>query len=141
MVVHHPLSPPGPLAEVRPVGDDTPPEIVLSGSQPPGSLVGTNVVASPLIHLIGQATIAGTSPEGFEVLRVSSVGPAARWQARVATACNSCLRALTGKAPIALLLGKLASLIGVLALVGLIIAATGAGRKGIGRFRRRHARA
>jgi len=122
LVAEHPLGPAGPLASVGPVGDDTPREIVLSGSQLGGSLVGTNVVASPLIHVTGQARIVGTSPEGFEVLRVSTGRATTRWHARVAPACNSCLSALTGKAPVALLLGKLASLAGVLALFGLSVA-------------------
>jgi hypothetical protein len=119
LVADHPLTAPGPLAEVKPIGDDTPAEIVLSGSQPRGSLVGTTVVASPLIQITGQATIAGSNPVGYEVLRVNRDG-ATPWHARVAAACNSCLRALTGKAPLTLLVGKLASLIGVLALVGWI---------------------
>jgi hypothetical protein len=139
LVVDHPLSAPGPLAEVEPVGDDTPREIVLSGSQPQGSLVGTNVVASPLIDVTGEATIAGTSPEGFEVLRVSGGRATIRWHARVAPACNSCLRALTGKAPFALLLGKLASLVGVVALFGWVVAGTRTSRGGVGEFWRRGA--
>lgn len=130
LVVGHPLSPSGPLADVGPVGHDTPPEIMLSGSQPPGSLVATNIVASPLIHVTGQATIAGASSEGFEVLRVSSGRATAPWRAGVGPACNSCLRALTGNAPLALLVGKLASVIGMLALFGWIVAGTLASRRG-----------
>lgn len=127
LVFEHPLTPPRTSAQVGSIGDDTPREIMLSGSQPQGSLVGTNVVASPLIQVTGQAEIAGASPEGYEVLRVKP-GATAPWHARVGPACNSCLRALTGKAPLALLLGKLASLIGVLALFGWIIAGARASR-------------
>jgi len=120
LVVDHPLSPPGPLASVAPLGGDTPREILLSGGQPPGSLVATNVVASPLIHISGQAVAIGATPGGFEVLRVDRRATAP-WHARVAPACGSCLRALTGGAPLALLAAKLTSLLGVLALLGLII--------------------
>jgi hypothetical protein len=120
LVVPHPLSAPGPLAQIGPIGDDTPTEVKLSGSQPRGSLVATNVVDSPLVQVAGQATVVGANAEGYEVLRVNAVGLAGRWQATVAPACNSCLRALTGKAPFALLLGKFASLAGVLLLLALI---------------------
>jgi hypothetical protein len=108
------------LAEVNPIGDDTPSTIALSGHQPPGAQVATTVVASPLIQVTGQATIVGTSPEGFEVVRVNS-SDAAGWHARVASACNSCLRAISGNAPLPLLLGKLASVVGVLGLLGWIL--------------------
>ena len=121
LVVDHPISAPGPLAEVGAVGDDTPREIVLSGNQSPGSLVSTNVVASPLIQVTGQARIAGASPEGYAVLRIVGDGTAP-WHARIAPVCNSCLRALSGKAPLALLAGKLATLIGVLALLAWLAA-------------------
>jgi hypothetical protein len=123
LVVTHPLSPPGPGAQVAPVEDDTPPEIVLSGSQPPATLVATHVVATPLIHVTGQVSVAGTSPDGFEVLRVDKY-VSSTWHARIAPACSSCLRALTGHAPLALLAGKLTSLIGVMALFGWMVAGT-----------------
>ena len=131
LVVERPLSLPKQSAQVRPIGDDTPREILLSGTQPQGSLVGTNVVASPLIHVTGQAEIAGASPEGYEVLRVKP-GATDPWRARVGPACNSCLKAVTGKAPRALLLGKLATLIGVLALLGWIAAGARANRSSVG---------
>jgi hypothetical protein len=135
LTADHPVGALGSQAEVGPVSDDTPREIVLSGTQPQGSLVGTDVVASPLIHVTGEATFAGTSPAGFEVLRVSSGRTTVRWHASVAPACNSCLRALTGRAPLALLLGKLASLVGVLALFGWIVAGAGASRARAGSVR------
>lgn len=122
LVAHHPLSPPELPAQVGPTGDDTPPEIVLTGSGPTGTLVATDVVASPLIHVAGQASVAGASADGYEVLRVNSVTPAHKWRATVSPACNSCLRALAGGAPLALLAGKLATLVGALALLGLILA-------------------
>jgi hypothetical protein len=122
LAVVHFLSPLGPLARVRPVGDDTPSEITLSGNQRVGSLVATNVVATPLIQVSGQASIAGTSLGGMEVLRVDSGGGRTPWRAKVAPACSSCLRALTGNGPIALLLARLTSLVGVLALAGCLIA-------------------
>ena len=122
LVGENPIAAPGPLAEVGPIGDDTPRGIVLSGNQPPESLVDTNVVASPLIKVTGDATIAGTSPAGFDVLRVNSARANPYWYATIAPACGSCLGALTGKAPFALFLGKLASLTGAIALFGWIIA-------------------
>lgn len=131
LVVERPLVPTKPLAQVGSIGDDTPREITISGTQPQGSLVATNVVASPLIQVTGQAEIAGASAEGYEVLRVKP-GAATPWRARVAPACKSCLRALTGKAPLQLLLGKLASLLGLLALCGWIIAALCVARRGPG---------
>jgi hypothetical protein len=117
----HPLSPPEGIAAVVPVGDDSPPQIELSGGEPPGSLVATNVVASPLIHATGAASIVGASPEGFAVLRVKP-DAATPWHAKVSSVCGTCLSALTGKAPFALLAGRLASLLGVLALLGLAVA-------------------
>jgi hypothetical protein len=130
LVVKAPLFPTGGLASVEQIGDDTPSDVVLFGSQPSGSLVETSVVLSPLIRVTGQATLAGVSSEGFEVLRVNGGGADSQWHARVAPACNSCLSALAGRAPIALLIGRLASLIGVLALFGWIIAGTRARRGG-----------
>jgi hypothetical protein len=108
-------------AQVQPIGDDTPPEVTLSGDGSPGSLVATSVVDTPLIHVSGQARVAGSTSEGFVVLRVTGTDRG-EWRARIAPACSSCLRAITGQAPAALLIGKLASLLGVLALVGLAVA-------------------
>ena len=93
--------------------------------------MATNIVASPLIKMTGQATFAGATVDGFEVLRVTGGGGGgAAWRATVSSACNSCLRALTGQAPWALLLGRLASLIGALALLGCVIAAARVRRQG-----------
>ena len=123
LVVARPLSPTATSAQVAPVGDDTPPQIVLSGSQAAATLVPTHVVASPLIQVSGQASFAGSTAEGFEVLRVGAHATP-QWHARIGSACTSCLRALTGNAPLALLAGRVASVLGVLALLGWAIAGT-----------------
>jgi hypothetical protein len=108
------------LATVEPIGDDTPPKITLTGDQAPGSLVATSVVASPLVRVAGEASIVGETPEGYEVLSVSP-GAAIPWHATVTGICSACLGALAGNAPIALLAGRLATVSGVLVLIGLLV--------------------
>jgi hypothetical protein len=117
-----PLARPESQATVEPIGYDTPPQITLTGQQPPGSLVTTTVVASPLIRLSGEATVAGETSEGYEVLSIDR-GAARPWHATVAAVCSVCLGALTGHAPAALLAGGLATVIGVLVLLGTAVGA------------------
>ena len=66
----NPIQPPSEQARIAPVSDDTPPVIRLSGSQPAGTLVATQVVESPLIRFAGDATVIGATALGFTVLRV-----------------------------------------------------------------------
>jgi hypothetical protein len=96
---------PGSLAGFTPVGDDTPPVFHLGGLQPAGSLVATQVVASPLIQVSGDASIVGVTPDGFEVLRVER----SPWTATV-----------TESAPAPVLVGRIVSLIGAIVLAVLI---------------------
>ncbi len=119
LVSKHPLSPPAAQAGVSALGYDSAPQVQLSGSQPPGSLVSTRVVASPLIQISGDASVAGTTSDGLVVLRVNR----SPWLATVQSVCDSCLRALTGKAPLALLIGRSLTILALLALLGLTILA------------------
>ena len=125
LVTHHPLEAPTQQAHVAPIGDDTPPHIRLSGSEPVGSLVATRVVASPLISFTGDVSVAGATADGFEVVRVKR----SPWRATVGPVCGACLSALTGRAPLALLAGRLLSLIGALALLGLLLASISGTRR------------
>jgi hypothetical protein len=119
LVAKHPVSPPAAPAGVSPLGYNSPPRVQLSGSEPPGSLVSTRVVASPLIRFSGDVSVAGATSDGLVVLRVNR----SPWRATVGSVCNTCLRALTGQEPLALLAGRILSLVGLLALLGLIFAA------------------
>jgi hypothetical protein len=119
LVTQNPIRPPRQQASVAPIGDDSPSLVHLSGSQPVGSLVATRVVASPLIRFAGDVSVAGASEDGLDVLRVNR----SPWQATVRPVCNTCLGAITGRAPLALLAGRVASLFGTLVLLGLIAAA------------------
>jgi hypothetical protein len=133
LVSKHPLSTPPAVAGVSPLGYDSPPQVELSGSEPVGTLVATRVVASPLIRFSGDASVAGATEEGMVVLRVNQ----SPWQVTVGSVCNTCLRALTGEAPFALLAGRVLSVVGLFALLGLIVAAIPRNR---GRVRARDAR-
>jgi hypothetical protein len=119
LVTHNPIRPPRQQASVAPIGDDSPSLVALSGSQPVGSLVATRVVASPLIRFAGDVSVAGASEDGLDVLRVNR----SPWHATVRPVCNTCVGAITGRAPLALLAGRVASLSGTLVLLGLIAAA------------------
>jgi hypothetical protein len=118
LVVHNAIRFPRLRASVAPVGDGTPPVVHLFGSQPAGSLVRTTVVASPLIRFAGSASVAGVTFNGFEVLRINR----SPWHVAVRSACTSCLGAIAGSEPLALLAGRVATLLGALALVALTIA-------------------
>jgi hypothetical protein len=101
LVAKHPVDPPAAQAAVSPLGYDSQPQVQLSGSEPPGSLVSTRVVASPLIRFSGDVSVAGATSDGLVVLRVNR----SPWRATVGQVCNTCLRALTGQGPFALLAG------------------------------------
>jgi hypothetical protein len=125
LATDHPIQAPPQEATVAPIGEDGPPVIRLSGSQPVGSLIATRVVASPLIRFAGDATVIGATLDGFNVLRVAR----SPWRVTVQSACNTCITALGGHAPLALLVGRVASLAGVVALLALMTVAL-AGRRG-----------
>jgi hypothetical protein len=118
-VTAHPLRPARAQASVSPLGYDSPPQVRLSGSEPAGTLVATTVIASPLIRVSGDASVAGSNGGGEVVLRVNR----SPWKVTVRSVCSTCLRALTGDAPLALLIGRVSSAVGLLALLGLIVAA------------------
>lgn len=125
LATRNPIQPPSEQARIAPVSDDTPPVIRLSGSQPAGTLVATQVVESPLIRFGGDATVIGATALGFSVLRVDKTP----WQVTVRSACNVCIGALGGHEPLALFAGRVSSLAGVLALLGLLAAAFWARRR------------
>jgi hypothetical protein len=125
LLTTHPLSPPPGQVNVPLLGYDIPPQVQLSGSEPPGSLVATRVVASPLIRFSGDASVAGATNEGMVVLRIIR----SPWQVTVAPVCKTCLRALTGEAPLALLAGRVLTVVGVFALLALILAAISENRR------------
>jgi hypothetical protein len=127
LITKDPVNQPSEQAQVAPIGDDTPPQIQLSGSQPTGSLVATRVVASPLIRFTGDVSVAGAAADGFEVLRVNR----SPWHATVGPVCSACLGALIGGDPLALLAGRFMSLAGALALFCLILAAIPGSRRTI----------
>jgi hypothetical protein len=64
-------------------------EAVLTGGQPAGSLVATNVVYSPLLVVRGTARLAGRDGTGLVVLAVTEHGPEG-WRATVTGACPLC---------------------------------------------------
>jgi hypothetical protein len=92
-------------AGLQPLGEDSPTVIHLFGSQRPGTLVHTSVVASPLIHFRGDAPPVGVDVDEFEVLRVSR----SPWQEAVAPVCQTCVGAVAGDAPFPLLAGRVLS--------------------------------
>ena len=118
LVQHNPIAAPEQAVAIPPVGDNTPSTLSLSGNQPGGTLLASWIVASPLIAAHGDLSFAGATDQGFEVLRVKPGSPVP-WHGSVGFACGSCLRAVQGKAPAALLIGRLASLLGTAALLGL----------------------
>ena len=71
LVIAHPLPDPGPTHDVAPIENDTPSTIQISGTQPTGTLVATRIVATPLIHVSGDVSVAGATKDGFAVLRVN----------------------------------------------------------------------
>jgi hypothetical protein len=105
------LPAPSQRADVVPTGDDSPPALHLYGGQPVGSLIATDIVASPLIQFTGGVTVAGDTADDFEVLRVTR----SPWRATV-----SSVPALGQGAAFALVAGRVISLAGVLVLLGLI---------------------
>ena len=107
-------------ASAERLGDDSPNEVHLYGSEPVGTLVNTNLVASPLIHVSGGARLVATSKVGFAVLRVVHTP----WQATVTPQCSACLSPGGGN-PRPVVLGRWASIIGAVALLGLLV---GSGR-------------
>jgi hypothetical protein len=119
LAVPTPVATPTETASVKPIGDDTPTTVMLFGSQRPGTFIGTRVVASPLIRVTGDARVVGTTVDGFDVLQVNSRARRP-WRATVTSVCGSCVRALIGDAPLALLAGRVATLLSALALVGLV---------------------
>ena len=101
------------------VGKDTPSVVALSGHQPAGTIVSTNIVDSPLIRFDGQARRIGRDDRSYVVLQVSGDAKPP-WRATAVPACRSCLRALTGEAPIALLAGRILTLLALVAVFALI---------------------
>jgi hypothetical protein len=119
LITSNPVAQPATSAAVDPIGDDTPRQVLLHGRQAPGTLVATTVVASPLIRLSGDAQLAGATAQGFAVLRVNR-HTREPWHATVTSVCDTCVKAVVGDAPLALLAGRLATLLGGLTLLGLL---------------------
>lgn len=115
LVISHPIPAPSQQASVDPIGDDSPPQISMWGSQPVGSLVATALVSSPLIRVAGDASVAGATVAGLDVLRVNR----SPWHVTVSSVCDTCVRALLGQEPLALFLGRLLSVLGCLAILSL----------------------
>jgi hypothetical protein len=112
-------------ATVAPIGDDTPPQVHLSGRQPAGSLVGTRVAGSPLIKFTGDVTVVGHTLYGLDIVRVKR----SPWHATVSSECTTCIGAITGKAPLPLLAGRVITVAGVLTLLFLLVTAVRARRR------------
>jgi hypothetical protein len=96
-----------PPAAVRaPVRRDPPPDVVaIGGAEAPGTRLATNIVASPLVRVDGDARVVGRDRDGFAVLEVEPHdGPT--WRAEVSPRCRTCASALWGDAPWPLLLGR-----------------------------------
>ena len=104
---------PSTTAAASPIGLDTPTRVTLFGDQKPGTLVLTRVVDSPLIAVTGEAQRAGVSPDGSLVLKTLK----RPWRATVQAPCDACL--IPHAAPAALIVGHWASLLGLVALLGL----------------------
>jgi hypothetical protein len=102
-------------ATVSPVGDDSPNTVRLSGRQAVGTLVGTDIVNSPLIRITGSAARAAITPVGLIVLRPTQTP----WHVTVTPRCSACLSP-GGGTPAALWLGRWASIGGALALLVLL---------------------
>jgi hypothetical protein len=119
LIPAHSLATPSQMARVAAIGDDTPTTILLSGTQAPGTLVGTSVVASPLVRFTGDVRLAGSTRAGFSVLRVNSDAPTP-WRATAASVCSTCASAVVGDAPLPLLAGRVATLLACLVLLWLV---------------------
>jgi hypothetical protein len=119
MFVAHPQVAPNAVAKVRPVGDSSPSHVHLYGSQPAGSYVATNVVASPLIRFTGDATVVGVTVNDLAVVHVDR----SPWKATVSPICTVCLGALSGGAPVPLLAGRLLTFLATLITVALAVVA------------------
>jgi hypothetical protein len=119
MFVEHPVMTPSAVASVRPVGDDTPSQVELYGSQPAGSFVATGIVGSPLIRITGDARITGVSSDDLAVLYIKR----SPWRATVSPVCKICVGAFSGNAPMPLLAGRLLTGLGVIGLGALVVVA------------------
>jgi hypothetical protein len=103
-----------PTQTVRP-----PDEIHIAAHDPMGTMVATNIVASPLIRVDGDAIAVGRDDEEMLVLRVTDVHDGA-WQATVRPVCGGlCLGGLTGGAPFAVFAGRIVSLAALLGLLAI----------------------
>lgn len=113
------LPAPATAASVKPIGDDAPSEVILYGTQPPGTVVSTTVVQSPLIRVAGQVSDLGATQDGYAVLRVNH-RTHGQWRATVTSVCGSCIRGIVGGAPFVLFAGRAATVLAALAIVGLL---------------------
>jgi hypothetical protein len=114
--VRDPVTAPTARARVARIGDDSPSEITLFGSQRAGSFVATEVIASPLIRFSGDVSVSGVTAGGEYVLHVNR----SPWRAEVRPVCGACLGALTGDDPLALLAGRVLTVVAVLVLILLL---------------------
>ena len=130
MFVEHPVMTPSAVASLRPVGDDTPSQVKLYGSQPVGSFVATSIVGSPLIRFTGDVRVSGVSSDDLTILYIKR----SPWRATVSPVCKVCVGALSGTAPMPLLAGRVLTVLGVIGLGALLVVVA------VDRRRRGHSR-
>jgi hypothetical protein len=125
------------LVALAPVRRERPPRAVtLSGQDPAGSLVATNVVYSPLVSATGQAQIIGRDPQGYAVLRIRP-HDAQAWSATLTGACPLCADAVTESTSyLPLVIGQMLTVLAVFAL--LTVAAHLVSRRRRHRYQRLH---
>jgi hypothetical protein len=108
-----------PASEADAPVERTPPpdRITVSGQEDPGTLLATNIVASPLIRIDGDARSVGRDADGFVVLEVVR-RPGSQWRATIRSRCTWCVAALWGRAPLALFAGRAVSAVAALVAAG-----------------------
>jgi hypothetical protein len=88
---------------------DPPTRITLGGSQPAGTVLGTNVADSPLVRYEGGARKIARDRLGFAVLQVSPHA-GARWEVTVSP-----------RSPLPVVAGRIVSVLSVLAILGWLL--------------------
>ncbi|MCZ4495299.1 MAG: hypothetical protein JWP53_4230 [Conexibacter sp.] len=91
--------------------------VPMRGTDPPGTVIISRIAWSPWVRVTGDARIVGRETQGWAVVQVDRA-PGGHWTATARAACDTCLNGLKGGTLLSLGLGRLLTILTVLALIG-----------------------
>jgi hypothetical protein len=93
--------------------------VPLLGTDAPGTVLVSKVAWSPWVRVTGDARIVGRDTDGWAVVQVDRA-PGGRWTAAARPACDTCLNGLSGGSLRSLAVGRVVTVLTIVALLGWI---------------------